>query len=308
MFKPEELAHAREIIDSLVEIAPPHQAKWNEITFAQKLDRLSELIDVLRFDAGCPKPEDSRRTFRPNGIFADVSERKIHFVGDGSMESLDDEAPNKLMLPLLDYLYSHPGKGSSVLSIIRAFVRDYFPECHLRDFQRTATGVLRIETNVRFAARKLRQIGLLQYTEEEAFKTWRLSLLGILAADNCSDLPSSEEDKESKWFWLYTILTRLEPVRTMDSLISKLESIAKQSQVNWHEKEAFLSLTMQTITEYRKILTPEEKSNKHARARKVEELLIKLNESPEAEFIVAAFDGVPSEQLKLIFERNRRKP
>jgi hypothetical protein len=305
MFKTEELVHAREIIDSLVEITPPSQAKWNDVTFAQKLDRLSELIDVLRFDAGCPDPENPLKTFRPNGIFADVSERKLHFVGDGSLERLDDEAPKKLMLPLLDYLFTHPGKGRSVLSIIRAFVREYFFKCHLRDFQRTATGVLRIETNVRFAARELRKIGLLQYTEEEAFKTWRLSLLGILAAENFQATLYGADKKVPKWFWLQTILTRLQPVRTMDSLISKLEGIAKHSSVNWPEKRQFLDLTRRTIAEYQRILNPEEKSDKYSRASEVMRLLVKLNETPEAEFIVAAFDGVPSEQLRLIFERNR---
>jgi len=108
------------------------------------------------------------------------------------------------------------------------------------------------------------------------------------------------------WFWLQTILARLEPVQTMRQLVSKLERIAKQSLVNWLEKEAFLSLTIQTITEYRKILSPEEKSNKHTRESEVMALLVKLNDSPEAEFIVAAFDGVPSEQLRLISAPNRR--
>lgn len=300
MFKKEELAHAREIINSLVEITPPPQVKWIDITFAQKLDRLSELIDVLRYDAGCPEPEDSLRTFHPNGIFSDVSARRIHFVQDGHTESLDSEASLKLMVPLLDYLFTHPGKGRAVLSIIRAFVREHFSKCHLRDFQRTATGVLRIETNVRFAARELRKIGLLQYTEVEAFKTWRLSLLGILAAENLPASQTGADKKEPKYFWLQTILTRLDPLRTMGRLVSKLENIAKTSSVNWGEKQSFLEITMQAISEYKMILSPENKDNKHARESEVIELLRKLNESPEAEFIVCAFDGAPSEQLKLI--------
>ena len=308
MFEKKELGQAREMIDSLIQITPEVPAKWNEIDFAQKLDRLSELIDVLRFETGYPEEKDPRRTFRPNGIFADDSAGKIHFVKHGPTESLEIDASKKLMLPLLDYLHAHPGKGRSVLSIIRAFIRDYFPKCRLRDFQLTATGVLRIETNVMFAAHELRKIGLLQFTQTEAFKTWRLSVLGILAAENASVRRPDPGEKVPSWFWLHIILSRLEPLRTMGQLISRLENIAKSLSINWSEKQGFLALTMQTIAQYQQILSPMEKSNRHGRAREAEKLLIKLNESPEAEFVVCAFDGVPAEQLNLILAKKSYKP
>ena len=65
---------------------------------------------------------------------------------------------------------------------------------------------------------------------------------------------------------------------------------------------------MQTIAQYQQILSPMEKSNRHGRAREAEKLLIKLNESPEAEFVVCAFDGVPAEQLNLILAKKSYKP
>ena len=296
MYKKEELGQAKAMIDSFVEIVPDREAKWNSVTFSQKLDRLSELIDVLRFYDGFPEEADPLGTFRPNSIFADISAGKIHFVKSGPSEKKDEEAAQKLMLPLLDYLFSHPGRGRSVLGILRAFVRDYAPHCRQIDFQRTSTGVLRIETNVRFAARELRKFGLLQFTQREAFKTWRLSLLGILAAEQ---FPKGRCDVpvDSPAWWLFTVLKRLEPMRQMPNLIARLEGLAKRSSLPWAEQERFLCLTMETISAYQKILSPENKTNKHARESEVEKLLQRLNSSPEAESIVCAFDGVPSEQL-----------
>jgi len=307
MFEKTELGHAREIIDSLVEIVPDRQANWNAVTFAQKLDRLAELIDVLRFDAGCPQEDAPLRTFHPNGIFVDVSAGKIHFVRNGPTERLDDEASQKLMLPLLDYLYTHPGKGKPVLSIIRAFVREYFPRCRLRDFQRTATGVLRIETNVRFAAHKLRKIGLLQFSEVEAFKTWRLSLLGILAGNHYAGGNYDQKEAVPTSFWLFTIMGRLELMRSTPTLLARLEGIAKAASIPWTAKEQFLRLTMDTISEYRSALSPEKDLNKHQRQGLIEDLLTRLNSAPEAESIVCAFDGVPQPQLVLIARTQLRR-
>jgi hypothetical protein len=50
------------------------------------------------------------------------------------------------------------------------------------DFKKTQTGVTRCFTNTRFAAKVLREYGLLKFTNREAFKTWELSLTGFLVA------------------------------------------------------------------------------------------------------------------------------
>lgn len=300
MYKEEELGQAREIIDALIEIAPTKEERWSEITFSQKLDRLSELIDVLRFYEGFQEESDTLRAFRPNSIFADVATGKIHFVKNGPSEKKDDQAAQKLMLPLLDYLFTHPGRGRGVLAIIKAFIRDYAPHCRQIDFQRTATGVLRIETNVRFAARELRKFGLLQFTEAEAFKTWRLSLLGILAGDHFSDQRYRQASNTPSSWWIATILQRLDLTRTTPALLARLEALAKQSSIPWAKKEPFLIRTMAAISDYRKILSQQKVLNKHQIQSLIEKLLASLNKAPEAESIVCAFDGVLTSQPNLL--------
>ena len=299
MFEKTELQHARAIIDSLIDIEPKLPKEWEKITFAQKLNRLSELIDALRFDGGHLDAETTLATFRPNKIFADPSAGKIHFLEGGPRQHLDEFAAQKLMLPLLDYLFTHPGKGKRVLTIMRDFIREYLSKCRMVDFERTATGVLRIETNLRFAAHNLRKSGLLQYTQAEAFKTWRLSLLGILAADQLHhDLATSKAPPEE--IWLEIILQRLQPLETMENLISKLERIAKLPGVAWAEKHSFLSLTMDVISKYRGIFSPDNKTNRYQREGLAEDLLLTLNASSAAEYIVCVFDGVPAEQLTFL--------
>jgi len=276
MFTKEELSHAREIIDSLIQISPEGHAQWDEVSFAQKLDRLSELIDALRFDAGCPEPEDSLTTFWPNRIFANAVSKTIDFVGSGIAERSDRKRAPELMLPLLDYLYTHPGKGGSVLSIIHAFVREYLPNCHMVDFQRTATGVLRIETNVRFAAHELRKIGLLQCNQTVAFKTWRLSLLGILAA---SKYPASYTDQKydnSENIWRGTLIARLDPKKAFDPSSSNLEALCKLAPVDWPDKNSFLDLVRSGVLGYRAILSSENRVNQIVRCRLIENCLVDL--------------------------------
>jgi len=299
MFDKTELQHASTIIEFLIEITPDRPEKWEKITFAQKLNRLSELIDALRFDGGHLDTETALKTFRPNKLFADPSAGKIHFLEGGSKEHLNEFAAQKLMLPLLDYLFTHPGNGKGVLAIMRGFVREYLPKCRLVDFERTVIGVLRIKTIVRFAAHNLRKSGLLQYTRAEAYKTWRLSLLGILAADHFrTDLAASTAPPLR--IWQESILQRLEPLETMEHLISKLEKIAKLPKIAWAEKYSFLSLTMDVISKYRVIFSTDNKTNLRQRESLAEDLLLNLNASPAAEYIVCAFDGVPAEHLTLL--------
>lgn len=294
MFEDDELAKAREIVDSWIEISPDKSFRGPPVTFMQKLDRLSELIDALRFKAGYSEDLAGAQPFRPDSLFADPSSARIHFFRQGtqfgrSSRSLD---PNRLTVPLLDFLYSHPARGKGVLAIIRQFVSQFMDHCSLKDFERTATGVLRIETNVRFAARELRKHGLLQFTQAEAFKTWRLSILGILAAEAVSDSSWSVPRENSLWHLQERVLDRLTSLNDLSLLLARLEAVAKMSTVSWSEKQTFMALTMKTLEEYGAMLRRAKAENwtKAALADKINLLLRRLNSAPEAAVVVAAFD------------------
>ncbi len=93
--------------------------------------------------------------------------------------------PVRYQRTLLVYLLLHHQRRNRrvpVLDIIREFISDVRSHLSPEDFKKTDTGVIRCFTNTRFAANKLRQFGLLKYTRHEAFKTWTLSLPGIIIA------------------------------------------------------------------------------------------------------------------------------
>jgi hypothetical protein len=69
-----------------------------------------------------------------------------------------------------------------VFDIITRYVDEIKSNLSLSDFVRTKTGAVRSFTNTRFAARRLRELGMLKYTRREAFKTWELSISGIIVA------------------------------------------------------------------------------------------------------------------------------
>ena len=112
---------------------------------------------------------------------------KIHFHGS-SVRQPDvgtGVPPIRYQRTLLVYLLlHHQGKTRRipVLDIIRSFIADVRDHLSTEDFKKTETGVFRCFTNTRFAANKLREYGLLKYSRHEAFKTWTLSLPGIIVA------------------------------------------------------------------------------------------------------------------------------
>lgn len=305
MFKAGELDRAKEIIDSLVQIAPPRNRKYAPVSFGQKLDRLSGLIDALRYHIGFPEESDPLKVFRPNAAFADPSVGRILFIDDGSeVESRDDQAASKLTMPLLDYLFTHPSGGRAVLSTIRGFVRAYLPQCRMIDFARTATGVLRIETNTRFAARQLRRTGLLQYTNAEAFKTWRLSLLGILVADDFSSSTRIKPEKPPRSGWEHMVFRRLDSIGTLEGRVNRLERSVKAATLDQKVRNDFLKKTMRLFTDYFEILrgitSDSSPLEKLTAASRVNELLRALSNSPEAAAVVDAFDSPLEGQRRLL--------
>lgn len=90
--------------------------------------------------------------------------------------------PVNLQPMLLVFLLIYHKESYRVYDIISKFIDKIWDQLSILDFKRTETGVIRCFTNTRFAARALRDFGLLKFTRKEAYKTWVLSLSGFLAA------------------------------------------------------------------------------------------------------------------------------
>jgi hypothetical protein len=95
---------------------------------------------------------------------------------------------------LVFLLYLQTRRPAKVYSIIELFVKTISNDLEVLDFARTKTGATRCCTNTRKAAYTLRDYGLVQFARLKAFKTWTLSLAGILVAarffkDGIWDMP-----------------------------------------------------------------------------------------------------------------------
>jgi len=93
--------------------------------------------------------------------------------------------PPVLLQPdLLIFLMLFDKKEYRVLDIIERFISHphVYSKLCIEDFKKTETGVTRCFTNTRFAANNLRAYGFLKFTKAEAYKTWRLTIAGFVAA------------------------------------------------------------------------------------------------------------------------------
>ncbi|MEK7728876.1 MAG: hypothetical protein AAB354_10715 [candidate division KSB1 bacterium] len=165
----------------------------NQDSLKLKVDILERIIGQIRNELKHTQngflPEQLLKTT----IFVNDSERRIHIDLNQQNENrnataqLEIRTSRNLQASLLVFLLLNFHRHDSVFRVIEDFVDEIRPTFSIRDFQRTKTGAIRCFTNTRFAAKQLRDFGLLKFTTEEAYKRWELSFLGILVAAQLYD-------------------------------------------------------------------------------------------------------------------------
>jgi len=147
-----------------------------------KIDLLERTLEILRIQKGNIENNLPMEEFIQGHI--QLSGEKIEFIASDKRKSMGSgKKPIALQPKLLLYLlYRHHHGYETVYDIIDNFIKIIWDNLEILDFKKTRTGVLRCFTNTRFAALTLRDYGLLRFTKKEAYKTWVLSLPGILVA------------------------------------------------------------------------------------------------------------------------------
>ncbi len=148
-----------------------------------KLDVIEHLITLLRYNRGVVRNTmrfneflDSRFIVTDDKLIVRAqpsSDRLFHIKGTDAIH---------LQAGLLRFLLVYHDRYYAIHEIIEHFIESIIDSLHITDFEKTRTGVTRCFTTTRFAARSLRQFGLLRYTDKEAYKTWRLTLPGMMVA------------------------------------------------------------------------------------------------------------------------------
>ena len=171
-----ELRKAEALIDQIVQVdysgktANDYELKLN------LLERTIELIRIKRKSLFNPL---SFEEFIQSDILSDRDQlryslpEKVDNLGSGTR-------PIQLQPKLLLFLLIYHKEQYRVIDIISYFINKIWDYLRTIDFKKTETGVIRCYTNTRFAAKSLREYGLLRYGKDEAYKTWILSLPGFL--------------------------------------------------------------------------------------------------------------------------------
>lgn len=151
------------------------------LTPEQKIDLLARLLEQWRFERF--KLENKLPMEQMLNMEWLIHDDRV-FVRQS--EVLSDHGkgtkPLQLQRRLLAHLLIDHGQTRSILALIDGFIARIHKELGPVDFKRTDTGVIRCYTNTRFAANKLRDAGLLKFTQREAYKIWLLTLPGFLVA------------------------------------------------------------------------------------------------------------------------------
>lgn len=155
-----------------------------------RLEVLERVVELARLSTGEVENRLPTRALLTAGLSFDVGAERISVGVPGKNSpdlatgwpAPDARNPMELQTPLLLYLVHNHRRDAAVADLIHDFVRLIRPSLRPEDVETTRTGVTRVVTNTRLAARTLRTWGLLRYTQAEAYKTWELSHVGIIVA------------------------------------------------------------------------------------------------------------------------------
>lgn len=208
-------------------------------TTANRMRILEKLIDLYRFHSADPETKISLN---------DVLSLDIDFIENGKIRIIGKKSqsgdkgflrPHDLELPLLLFLLVYE-EGGDVYSVITNFIDEIKPILKPLDFEKAKIGAPRCFTNTRFAAQTLRDYGLLKFTKEEAFRTWKLSFLGIAVASLIYH-PDWLSDFKRTDYALYgheysklprTISTAINLICNRDEFVNRIRDVIRSSRVN----------------------------------------------------------------------------
>jgi len=155
---------------------------------AVKLDILARVVELLRLSSGRADNRTTMQQLLERGLDVCPSSSGALVVqvgGRARARAIDAgraRLPSELQECLLIHLLHRRSRTGSIGDDLHEFVVAIRADLSPRDIESTRTGVMRIATTTRDAARVLRIHGLIQDSDETRGRRWDLSLLGVLAA------------------------------------------------------------------------------------------------------------------------------
>ena len=224
---------------------------------AAKVDFLQRAIELWRFheckDQNGVEFEDFVQTemlVEGDKLRFDVPKR-LGSLGSGT-------SAVQLQPRLLTFLLLYHREQFEILQIIEKFIEKIRPQLTILDFKKTKTGTTRCYTNTRVAATTLRSFGFLRFTHKEAFKTWVLSLPGLLVASRVLENPSNWNERpphDRKGHFVHpSILNAQAALSTYDQFVRQLQFVCEPNVEVFKTFDEVLRKAHTLLDEYWKIL------------------------------------------------------
>lgn len=180
------LENAERFVMQTVGLGP---GRGEDGSLADRLDVLERVIELLRIRSGRVENALTMDDLLGRGLLIEppaYSNTPPIFVGrHADSPPMPPERPRRqseLQVALLVHLLHARSQSGRIGDDLHRFILGVGGDLAPTDVETTETGVMRIATTTRSAARTLRMFGLLRDTDETRTRTWELSVLGILVA------------------------------------------------------------------------------------------------------------------------------
>lgn len=248
-----------------------------------KIDLLERTLELLRIQNKYLENNLPIELFIQGNV--KLGDKGLQFFAPEKIKEYGSGTPPIQLQPkLLLYLfYRNFGGEMQVYDIIKFFIELIWDKFSILDFKKTQTGVTRCFTNTRFAANTLRTYGLLKFTRREAYKTWMLSLSGLLVASalatkgNWKLLPVEKGYPFELHPDIRDVFTGLEDFR---KFVTTLSSICKSGTNPFDEFKQGSQKAYSLLKDYRVVMWNSE-LKKEERRKKSLAFLKRMEQEPE---------------------------
>jgi hypothetical protein len=250
-----------------------------EPTLNHKISLLSLVLEELKHERQIPEGLIDFETYVQCEVLADKDTISVTTpifakqLGTGT-------ASIRLQAPLLLFLLLNHGRRLSVSEIVEGFIAKVRPHLSYLDFKKTKSGAPRCFANARLAAHTLHSYGLLKYTWQEGYKSWQLSLAGLLAAADIFKRRSPEADqwsipphfKEFHFDLRPEVRRGCDDIGSFEAFVSRLASICRPDATVFKTHEAALQKSYLLLTAYWVVLNNSNLNRKERRAAGAERI------------------------------------
>ena len=262
----------RDAFGNLIDQVVARPTASGTVSLNRKIALLGFVLEQLKKERGSDSEEVSFEEYLQSEI--KVSGCKLRISAPPVVRDIGSgKSPIQLQAPLLLFLLLNHQERYQVLEIIKNFTEQLGEQLTFVDFKKTKTGVTRCFTNTRFAAKVLREYGLLKFTRDEAFKTWELSLAGFLVAASILQQRAGQKRpwyvlgsaREGSFDLLPEIRDACRRITTYKEFVANLAAICKPDSDIFKSFEPALKEAFHLLQGYWAILTDQTKSQKERR-------------------------------------------